>query len=361
MQRLLSGLALITYAGTLFADVTLAELGRKLFMDANLSEPAGQACVSCHVSTAGFADPDREIPVSRGVFPDRFGVRNTPAIGYAMYSPKFHFDDKEQLYIGGQFLDGRAATLEVQAKEPFLDLVEMANPDEASVVAKVRAADYADDFDVVFGEDSLRDTDKAFDRVALALAAFQRSEVFRPFTSKYDYYLAGKVELTEQEKLGLELFEAEDKGNCAACHPSRPDDNAAPPLFTDFTYDNLGLPRNEVNPFYSQAKEFNPAGKNHIDIGLSKTTGRQEDKGKFKVNTLRNIELTAPYFHNGVFDTLKQTVDFYNTRDTSDHWGKPEVSENVNTEELGDLGLSDEEVEAIVVFMKTLTDGYRMQ
>jgi len=344
--------------GSTAQPLSIAEVGRKLFFDPNLSEPAGQSCASCHVSTAGFADPDREIPVSRGIHPDRFGPRNTPSIAYSMFSPALYYDNSEQHYVGGQFYDGRAKTLEDQAKEPFLDRVEMANPDSAAVVRKVRAADYADEFLQVFGKDGLADIDKAFNNIAVAIAAFERTPAFRPFTSKYDYYLAGEVTLTESEMRGLRLFEAEDKGNCAACHPSQADDKGNPPLFTDYTYDNLGLPANEKNPFYAQSAEFNPEGRGYIDVGLAATTGRDEDRGKFKVTTLRNIALTAPYFHNGIVSSLTETVQFYNTRDTRQDWGRPEVSENVNTDELGDLGLTEAEVADIVAFMETLTDGY---
>lgn len=336
----------------------LAELGKQLFFDTTLSEPAGQACASCHLPTSGFADPDRELPVSRGVHPDRFGERNTPSIAYSMFSPAFYFDEEEQHYIGGLFHDGRARTLEVQAIQPLLNALEMANPNKESVVTKVRAASYAPQFDQVFGEDSLNNDDTAMEYIARALAAFERTEIFRPFSSKYDYYLAGKVDLSAQEQKGLELFEAEDKGNCAACHPGSLRDNGEPPLFTDFSYDNIGLPANQANPFYSQSRQFNSKGDQYIDIGLSKTTGRKEDLGKFKVPTLRNVAITPPYLHNGIFTSLREVVDFYNTRDTRDDWGKPEVTENVNSEELGDLGLSDEEVDAIVAFMGTLTDGY---
>jgi len=359
--------ALATLAALPFVNAhsapSLAELGRKLFFDPALSEPPGQSCASCHHSTAGFADPDRELPVSRGVHPDRFGDRNAPSIAYALFSPPFHFDQQEQLYIGGQFWDGRAATLEEQAKGPFLNPVEMANPDATAVVAKVRQAAYAGDFDALFGDGSLDQAEPAFERVAAAIAAFERSARFRAFTSKYDHYLAGRVTLSAEERRGLELFEAPDKGNCAACHPLEPAEieNGAqvPPLLTDFSYDNLGVPRHPGNPFYTQSARFNPAGRGHVDQGLAKTTGRSEDRGKFKVPTLRNIELTPPYMHNGVFNTLREVVQFYNTRDTRDDWGPPEVAENVNTEELGDLGLSDDEVDAIVTFMHTLSDGYQ--
>lgn len=165
--------------------------------------------------------------------------------------------------------------------------------------------------------------------------------------------------MTEREELGLKLFEDEDKGNCAACHPSRVNEAGKPPLFTDFTYDNLGVAKNTQSPFLSQSKAFNPDRADYVDMGLFKTTKREVDKGKFKVSTLRNIELTPPYMHNGIFTTLREVVDFYNTRDTRTDWGKPEVAENVNHEELGNLGLSNTEVDALVAFMKTLTDGYK--
>ncbi len=158
----------------------------------------------------------------------------------------------------------------------------------------------------------------------------------------------------------MALFKAEDKGNCGACHPAEVGEDGTPlPLFTDFTYDDLGVPRNRQSPFYLQNPAFNPAAQDYVDIGLAKTTGRAKDKGKFKVSTLRNIVLTAPYMHNAAMQVLREVVDFYNTRDTRSDWGEPEFAENVNNEELGDLRLRDEEVEDIVAFMLTLTDGYK--
>jgi cytochrome c peroxidase len=346
---------LATLSGMGNDSPTAASLGGKLYFDTSLSNPPGQACASCHLPGAGFADPDRELPVSRGVHPERFGSRNAPTLSYAMYSPPFHYDKEEELYVGGQFLDGRVATLEEQARKPFTNPVEMANADEAAVIERVRNAPYAAEFDAVY---KLEGGDFNMDHVVNAIATFQRSQVFRPFTSKYDYYLAGKVALTEQEKRGLELFNDEKKGNCAACHPSTVGEDGTPPLFTDYTYDNLGAPFNANSPFYSQDMQFNPEGEKAIDIGLGKTTGRPEDNGKFKVSTLRNIALTPPYMHNGVFATLREVVDFYNTRDTDKKWAPAEVQENINVEELGDLKLTDAEVDDIVVFMETLTDGY---
>ena len=351
-----------------------AALGQAVFFDPSLSSPPGQSCATCHATNAAFVDPDRSLPVSKGVLHGRVGNRNTPTAMYAAFSPDFHYDEEEGLYVGGQFLDGRAATLEEQAKGPFLNPLEMANPDKRSVVEKVRRTAYGADFDTVFGKGALDDTDAAYERIAEALAAFERTPQFSPFSSKYDAYLAGKARLSKQEMRGLRLFEAEDKGNCAACHPSQPGPKGEPPLFTDFTYDNLGVPRNPDNPFYTLPAQLNPAGAQWVDRGLGAVVEKRAEDGKFKVPTLRNIELTAPYMHNGYFKTLRGTVVFYNDRDRKplcktnrvveeaalqqQCWPAPEVIANVNQDELGDLGLTEREIDDIVAFMRTLTDGW---
>lgn len=335
----------------------MQSLGHKIFFDTNLSNPPGQACSSCHDPKTAFSDPILDLPVSRGAVVGKTGIINTPTVMYTAFIPAFHFNPEENLFVGGQFLDGRESSLEAQAKKPFLNPDEMNNPDIASVIEKIRNASYADEFKSVFGQDAIDDIDKAYDYVAAALASFERSAILNPFTSKYDYYLAGTVKLSEQEERGLQLFEAENKGNCAACHPSRPVDGK-PPLFTDFTYDNLGVPSNQ--------KILEIKGANFVDIGLGKTVKDNTnaepgaDNGKFKVSSLRNIARTAPYMHNGVFTSLKEVVDFYNTRDTDVKWAKPEIATTMNTEELGNLGLSDQEVDDIVAFMRTLSDGYEL-
>jgi cytochrome c peroxidase len=198
-------------------------LGKSLFMDSNLSEPAGQSCVSCHSFGAGLADPDQAEATSRGVDPNRFGSRNTPMSAYAAFTPEFHYDKEEELYVGGQFLDGRASSLEDQAKLPFFNEVEMNNPDEATLVKKIRKSAYADLFKSVYGDKSLDDPKKALDHVGDAIAEFERTDVFAPFSSKFDYVQAGKAQFTKQEMRGFDLFKAEDKGNCAACHPAEVD------------------------------------------------------------------------------------------------------------------------------------------
>lgn len=358
----LAGFWLVLWGAPVFASelTSLEALGKGIFFDPTLSEPAGQSCASCHDPQAGFADPDRDQPTSEGVRPGLFGARNTPTTAYAAFSPTFGFDADEQLYAGGQFWDGRAATLEEQAGQPLLNPVEMANRDQAMVVEKVRRSPHAEGLRAHFGSDVLEDTGRAYESITIALAAFERSTEMNPFSSRYDAFLAGTAELSPLEREGLELFEREDKGNCAACHPSRPADDGTPPLFTDFTYDNLGTPANPDNPFYRMAATHNPDGAGYLDPGLGANPQVEttSERGKFKVPTLRNIEHTAPYMHNGVFATLDEVVAFYNSRDTDDRWDAPEIADNVNKDELGDLGLTEREIAAIVAFMRTLSDGY---
>jgi len=340
------------------AELTQKEsLGRLLFFDPMLSTPPGQACSHCHSPAAGFGDPNQLLPVSRGVHPDRYGNRNDMTVTYASYIPPLAFDEEEGLWIGGLFWDGRASSLVEQAKGPPLNPLEMANPDIEAVVAALREASYSDQFLEVYGEGSLNDTEAAYNHMADAIAAYEMTKEFHPFDSKYDLYLAGEVSLTPQELHGLAVFEDETKGNCSACHMSRPDADGSPPLFTDFTYDNLGTPRNPMNPYYLLPPEFNPEGLDYVDLGLGPVVGDPELNGFFRVPTLRNVAITPPYMHNGVFHTLFEVVSFYNTRDVTP-WPPPEVPTAVNRDELGDLGLTPEELESLVAFMETLTDGY---
>jgi cytochrome c peroxidase len=372
--------ACVVNAGELVVVKTSAltakeKLGQQLFFDTNLSTPVGQACASCHNPKTFFIDPDKNQPTSDGALPHLKGNRNTPMVLYSAFSPPFHYDSKEGLYIGGQFLDGRAATLAEQAKGPFLNPLEMANPDKNTVINKVRKASYAKLFIQVYGTNAFNNANSAYNKIADAIAAFERTPIFRPFTSKYDYFLAGKAKFTDQEKRGRQLFEDENKGNCAACHPSRPAEDGTPPLFTDFSYDNLGVPQNPNNPFYQLPSRLNPEGRKFVDKGLGGVVHEAAENGKFKVPTLRNIAKTEPYMHNGYFKTLEGITDFYSNRDIKPVckkawvteadalkqgcWPKPEVTQNVNINELGELNLNTEEIKALVAFLKTLTDGYK--
>lgn len=336
----------------------LAALGEQIFNDTELSSPAGQSCGTCHAAQLAFTDPDQDVPTSRGVLEDRFGFRNSPTAMYSAFVPPLTFDPEEGLFIGGLFLDGRVDTLEEQAALPFLNPLEMNNADKAEVVAKLETAPYARLFQRVFGRGVFGDVELAYASMTQAIAAFERTRPFQPFSSKYDAYLAGEARLNRQERLGLALFNDPLKGNCAACHPSAVSEDGAPPQFTDFTYDNIGVPKNPNNPFYALSPELNPDGASFIDRGLGVTVDDPAEDGKFRVSSLRNVALTAPYAHNGFFPDLRSTVQFYNTRDVAP-WPAAELPDTMNREELGDLKLSDAEVDAIVAFLNTLTDGFR--
>ena len=332
-------------------------LGKKLFFEKTLSTPPGQACSACHDPRVAFANPDTSLPVSRGARPGLYGNRNDQPAAYAAFIPPRHRDPEEGLWVGGLFWDGRANTLAEQAQGPPLNPLEMANPDVDAVATKLRALDYTQLFAEVYGKDALADPQKAFAHMADAIAAYERTPEVSPFDSKYDRWLRGEVELSPQERHGLQVFEAEDKGNCAACHPSRPAKDGSPPLFTDFTYDNLGVPPNPENPFYLLEARLNPEGPAFVDLGLGAVVKDPAQNGKFRVPTLRNVAVTGPYMHNGVFKTLFQVLAFYNTRDVA-RWPAPEVGQNVNKEELGNLRLSNGELEDMVAFLQTLTDGW---
>ena len=393
------GLAITAPVTALASDALTPEqaLGKLLYEDVNLSLHRNQSCATCHslvatpgtLPTPGFADPANitdGTAVSAGSVAGRFGALNSPSAGYAAFSPFFHWDAVEKLYVGGQFWNGRAATLAEQAKQPILNPLEMAMPSAWAVVTRLKQnPEYVKRFAAVYGLDLKPIAARAdapasatppagvlaaYDRLAQAIGAFEKSRTFNRFTSKFDYYLAGKIRLSKLEQQGLELFE-DEKSQCSACHTSKPgaapDGGVLPPLFTDFTYDNLGVPRN-----------VNIPGNPPPDPGLAghpliaKQPMAANERGKHKVMGLRNIAITAPYGHNGVFRTLEQIVHFYNTRDTKPEvcadnndprfgktcWPAPEIRENVNTEELGNLKLSAREEEALVAFMKTLTDGY---
>jgi len=380
---------LVRPAGAQGGLTPLEELGKFLFFDTNLSTPSGQSCAACHAPQVGFTGPNSAINATLAVYPGavpgRFGNRKPPTAAYGGDSPLLYYDEDEEVWVGGMFWDGRATgwtlgdPLAEQAQGPFLNPLEQNNPDAQTVCVAVSLAGYAGLFEQVWGEGSLdceNDVAGSYERIARSIAAYERSSEVSPFTSKYDYYLAGQVELTLLERWGLALFEG--KAMCSACHLSEPGPNGEPPLFTDFTYDNLGVPKNPLNPFYYMPPEWNPDGKAWIDYGLGgflKNAGYgpetyEPEMGKQKVPTLRNVAkkphlgFVKAYAHNGYFKSLQEIVHFYNTRDVvgagwqGKPWPAPEVPVNVNTEELGNLGLTSEEEAAIVAFMKTLSDGY---
>ena len=266
-------------------------------------------------------------------------------------------------YVGGQFWDGRAADLVEQAKGPFLNPLEMNNPNKAAVINAVRNSAYAGMFKQVYGKKSLNNVDTAYNYVAEAIAEYEKSDEVCQFSSKYDYYTSGMASLTSQELRGLSLFKG--KGKCASCHSMQPGPYGKP-LFTNFKYFNVGAPGNEDNPFYLLPRKFNPYGTDYVDLGLGGYLNDSMEYGKFKTPTLRNVAVTYPYMHNGVFRTLGEVVHFYNTRDV-ESWPSPEVDMNVFRQmgggrmmmgSFGRLGLTSQEEKDIVAFLGTLTDGY---
>jgi len=353
-----------------------AALGGRIFADGTLSASGRLSCASCHDPAHAHAAPNANPVQMGGVLLDQPGVRSSPSIDYLAFNRAFRFEP-DGTPTGGFFWDGRAASLQDQAGHPILGPFEMANASKADVVARLERADYAGDFKALFGPDIFERPDDAFDRVTLALQAFQlESAAFRAFTSKYDEFLRGNVQLSDAELRGLALFNDPDKGNCQACHPSARGADGSFPLFTDFTYDNLGVPRNPA-----LARNADPA---YFDLGLCARpdlASRTDLCGAFKVPSLRNVAVRQAYFHNGRFSTLKDVVTFYVQRDTNpEKWYPTDASGqvvkfddlppayrgNVNTTEVpynrrpGDApALTDAEVDDVVAFLRTLSDGYR--
>jgi cytochrome c peroxidase len=382
--KVVSGVLAILMIGiSAWADALtdVEKLGGMIYRDTNLSINANQSCMTCHHPAAGFADPANRrdpdnFPVSEGSVPGSFGGRNAPTAAYAGFSPIFQWDDTLDGYVGGMFWDGRATGEELgdplaeQARGPFLNPVEMGLTKE-EVVSRVAASRYAGLFQNVYPDTDWGDVDGTYNNIARAIAAFERSRAVTRFNSKFDRFwkecrstgidvsaIGVSVDpadvptqiLTRGELRGLALFNG--KAGCAACHVTTDfEPGVIPPLFTDYTYDNLGIP---TNP-----RVYELAGGAPPDLGLGGRLGQDDQNGKFKVPTLRNAVKSAPYGHNGYFPTLALIINFYNQRDVpGGAWYEllPEVPENVNVTEIGDLGLSAREELWIEAFLHTLTD-----
>ncbi len=323
----------------------MEKLGKKIFFDKSLSSPAGQSCSSCHNITSGFADPGH--PFSKGAIASLMGNRNAPSVAYMKYSPSLYYNTVDSTYMGGFFWDGRVNTLEAQAIKPMLNPIEMNNANITQIVNKLKVTEYCATFTNIYGAGVFDDTLVAIQFAASAIAAYERSFQVNSFTSKYDAYLNGEANLTAQELSGLNLFNDTAKAKCANCHSSTKDNIYGLALFTDFSYDNIGVPHNPSSP---------SAGP---DRGLGAFLANPSLYGQFKVPTLRNVALTAPYFHNGYFNTLEEVIRFYSDRDSVGLFPPPDVPQNVNKDELGKLNLSEQNVQDIAAFLRTLTDGYK--
>jgi cytochrome c peroxidase len=366
----------------------LAELGRRLFFDPALSASGRLSCSSCHDPARAYGPPGEHVVMPGGKDMRESGLRAVPSLRYLQATPAFteHFrdsDDEGDASVdngptGGLTWDGRVDRGRDQARLPLLSPLEMANDSPAAVVEAVRRSAHADLLRRAFGERIFADTDRAFDGILQALEAYeQRYTEFYPYSSKYDAFLDGKAELTASEARGLGLFNDPEKGNCAHCHLSARSNDGAPPQFTDYGLAALGVPRNPSIPANADPTFY--------DLGLCgplrrDLSDRGEYCGMFKSPSLRNVALRRAFFHNGVFRTLRQVMEFYVERDTRPEKWYPREADgtvrkfddlptqyhaNVNIEppfdrHIGDQPrLSGEEIDDIIAFLQTLTDGYR--
>lgn len=342
-------------------------LGEALFSDPNLSKKRTQACATCHNPDFAFVDP-RETAVGRAVSlgddGHSLGDRNAPSAAYARFAPPFHLTE-EGFYVGGQFLDGRETDLAGQAGGPPLNPIEMGMPDRQSVVDRLRENPrYVATFKDFYGADIFDDAEHAYAAMAESIAAFEKTPLFAPFDSKYDRFLRGEAELTDQEELGRLLFFSQQFSNCNLCHQLRRSAIAPDETFSNYQYHNIGIPENEA------VRALNGSAEDFVDHGLLNNPAVDDpaQDGRFKVPSLRNVAVTAPYMHNGIFKDLRTAVLFYNkynsksekrqiNPETGKRWGEPEVAENLAMEELTHgPALDDKRIDAIVAFLKTLTD-----
>lgn len=359
---------------------TKASLGEALFSDVNLSLNRTQSCATCHNPEHAFVDNrlDAEGKIAATSLGDdgvSMGDRNTPTAVYALISPEFQYGTHRRFnsqqpdytgFVGGQFLDGRATDLMAQAEGPLVNPVEMGMPDEASVVQRiVENSDYLAAFITLYGATVFDEVEIAYDAVADAIAAFEKTDVFFAFDSRYDRSLTGDYIYDPLSKAaqGKALFFSQQFTNCATCHQLQPNGHKQE-VFTNYEYHNIGVPRNIAERLLNgQSSAF-------VDQGLldNPEVTSELEKGKFKVPTLRNVAVTAPYMHNGVFRELRTVIAFYDhflagsehelNPETGAPWVEAEIPETIALLELEDANpLTSEEVDALVCFLRTLTDA----
>jgi cytochrome c peroxidase len=356
-------------------------LGEALFHDVNLSFNRSQSCATCHNPEHGFIDnrlgDDNLIrPVSLGDDGFSLGDRNAPTAAYASITPEFEAAGTRERHnphgvhlvyegaIGGQFLDGRELDLKGQAGGPPLNPVEMGMPDKASVVARLQEDEsYVLSFKALFGDDVFEDVDQAYLAMTTSIGRFEKTDLFAPFDSKYDRYLAGEVAFSEKEELGRTLFFS-SLTNCSICHQLHDEEDLQlnkEETFSGYEYHNLGVPEN------SAIRQLNGVLENDGGLLLNAEIGDESARGKFKTPTLRNVAVTEPYMHNGVFRDLRTVVLFYEqyidpvgratNPETGTAWREAEITDTIEHDLLSiGRAMSDDEVDAMVCFLRTLTD-----
>jgi len=366
----------------------LQALGQQIFFDRNLSRPAGTACASCHNAATGFADNHGSaVGVPLGSVPGVQGLRNAMSNAYGAFVPPFHIvvTNGNLVAAGGLFRDGRVDTLALQALVPLLSSQEMNNSSEAAVVQKIAAAGYANQFKAQFGPGIFSNPNQAFQDIGVAISAYETTQLLQQFSSKYDLFIQGKVQLAANETRGMDLFMGPARGNCASCHTMNPNSKiAADNLFADFSYHALGIPRNHAIPananpsFYDLGlcgpKRQIPA----LPANAPATASAQQFCGAFRTVSLRNVALRSAFMHNGFFKDLPSVIDFYSTRNSNpQHWygpaGIPDdlpVAYQPNIihdrppfnrpQSAGPL-FSAGEASDLLAFLVTLSDGYGKQ
>lgn len=365
----------------------LSNLGEKLFSDTSLSGSGKIACATCHDPNHAFG-PANDLAVQPGGYSmDKSAGRAAPTLTYLQAVPQFteHFFDSDEDGdesvdagpTGGLTWDGRVDRKRQQALIPLFSPAEMANQGTPELLARVKVTPYADMVTALGGADIFAHPDQAMALVAEALETFQqRSDLFYRYDSKYDSYLAGRAQLTAQEKRGLDVFNDPEKGNCDSCHPSQPSADGAAPQFSDWGFIALGLPRNDTIPANADSS--------HFDLGLcgpdrTDFADRPEYCGLFRTVSLRNVATKRSFFHNGIYHDLRQAVAFYADRDSRPEKVFPRSADggiarfndlprpywdNLETDvpfgkKAGETPrLSDADIDDIVAFLKTLTDGY---
>lgn len=349
---------------------TIASLGERIFSDQRFSQTRNQSCASCHNPNQAFVDTRTNNvagAVSVGDDNVSLGTRNSPTVTYAHLTPTFSGTDGNNAR-GGQFHDGRASSLADQAGQPFLNAVEMDMPSEAAVVARIQEdTDYTEAFQAFFGATVFDDTTTAYDALKQTLATFQATDAISPFNSKYDRALAGTYTMTATESQGMNLFFS-NRTNCLACHHVNNLPQRSPAeIFTNHDYFNIGVPANTtLNTFLTNVNQQADLVANG-DQGLfdNPAITNNNARGRFKVPTLRNIAVTQPYMHNGAFTNLQTVLHFYdhqggnparaNNPETGQAWNTPEVTNNI-TNRLNMQNLSDNDIDVLECFLRTLTD-----
>ena len=338
----------------------LAALGRKVFFDPSLSGSGKLSCASCHDPAFAYGPPNALAVQKGGIDLTQSGHRATPSLRYLQSVPPFseHYYEAEASGddsidggpTGGLTWDGRIDRLRDQARIPLLSPFESANASPSAIVAAASRSSYVADFRTLSAQS------EPFETIIAALEAFQQDyREFYPYSSKYDAWLAGKTVLTDAESRGLKLFENPGKGDCARCHVSTRGTTGTPPQFTDYALVALGVPRNPEIPANADPTWF--------DLGMcgpDRTDLRSRDEycGKFRTPTLRNVALRQSFFHNGVFHTLREAVEFYAKRDTNSKFDDLPPKYRGNLETGSPFVLTDSEIDDIVAFLKTLTDGF---